>query len=228
MAESKVRDGNYYVVQSFMVKEFNLKGLEKDVYAIIYGFSQAENQKFDGGLQYLVDWTHASKQGVLNALKSLQEIELIIKEERFINGVKFVEYQSTQFNGGGKHSLPNNKDINNKDKENKKESPFEGFEFTEKVKAMDYTWLGYKKEKGQTYKPVGLNTLLKKIDKWQKEFGEEYVVNAIDNSITNNYAGLFPAKTSTNQKPKESFKSREYTTDELNSVYDNLDDVELE
>jgi hypothetical protein len=113
-------------------------------------------------------------------------------------------------------------------KENKKENPFEGFEFTEKVKSMIHVWLGYKKEKGQTYKPVGLNTLLKKIEKWQKEFGEDYVVNAIDNSISNNYTGLFPVKTNGNQKPKESFKSREYTTDELNGVYDSLDDVELE
>ena len=41
--ESKVKDGNYYVVQSFMVKELKLKGNELVVYAIIYGFSQNDD-----------------------------------------------------------------------------------------------------------------------------------------------------------------------------------------
>lgn len=119
---TKIKDGNYYVVQSFMVKQLQLKGLEKDLYAIIYGFSQAENQTFDGGLQYFVDWTKSSKQGVIKALKKLQEKELICKNEYFKNGVKFVEYHTTEFNGGiqlsslggMQLSLPNNKLYDNK------------------------------------------------------------------------------------------------------------------
>ena len=63
---------------------------------------------------------------------------------------------------------------------------------------MIYTWLGYKKEKGQTYKPTGLKTLLNNLLKWQKEYGEDYVIQAIDNSITSNYAGIFPAKKQVN------------------------------
>ena len=124
--ESKVKDGNYYVVQSFMVKELKLKGLEKEIYAIIYGFSQAE-QKFDGSLQYLADWTTSTKQGVMKALKSLQEKGLINKEEKYKNNVKFVKYYATEFNRGMqlcligdiKQSLPNNinKDNINNNKE---------------------------------------------------------------------------------------------------------------
>lgn len=136
MAESKVKDGNYYVVQSFMVKELKLKGLEKDVYAIIYGFSQA-GQKFNGSLQYLADWTTSTKQGVLKSLKSLQDKGLVVKEEKQFNGVKFCEYYTTEFNtplnkveegikqsltGGIQQSLPNNKSLNNNsdNKEDKK------------------------------------------------------------------------------------------------------------
>lgn len=118
MTENRVKDGNYYVVQSFMVKDLKLKGLEKDVYAIIYGFSQAENQTFTGSLQYLADWTNSTKQGILKTLNSLVERNLICKKENIINGVKFVEYYSTQFNTpikeslmGIKESLTNN--INN-------------------------------------------------------------------------------------------------------------------
>jgi uncharacterized phage protein (TIGR02220 family) len=104
-----------------MVKELGLKGLEKEVYAIIYGFSQAENQKFDGSLQYLADWTLSTKQGIMKVLKNLQDKGLINKEEEYKNGVKFVKYYTTEFNRGGKlsltecikHSLTNNIDNNN-------------------------------------------------------------------------------------------------------------------
>ena len=102
--ESKVKDGNYYVVQSFMVKQFGLKGLEKDLYAIIYGFSQAE-QTFKGSLQYLSDWTNSSKQGILKALNSLIDKKLIDKKENTFNGIKLVEYYATEFNGGSQLSL---------------------------------------------------------------------------------------------------------------------------
>lgn len=97
--QSRVKDGNYYVVQSFMVKDLKLKGLEKDLYAIIYGFSQAENQAFTGSLQYLADWTCASKQAVMNALKKLVDKQLLLKKEVFVNNVKFVEYQTTDIRG---------------------------------------------------------------------------------------------------------------------------------
>lgn len=121
MEQSKIKDGNYYVVQSFMVKELCLKGLEKDIYAIIYGYSQAENQVFSGSLQYLADWTNSTKQGVMKVLNNLIEKGLLGKNEKLYNGVKFCEYYTTEFNGGiklsliggSKQSLPNNIDNDN-------------------------------------------------------------------------------------------------------------------
>ena len=133
---SKVKDGNYIVIQAFMVKDLKLKGNELLIYAAIYGFSQTENQAFTGSLQYLADWTNSTKQGVIKNLKSLVAKGYITKDEQFINGVKFCEYRTTEFNGvlnkvehpikqsltGGskqsltppiKQSLPNNKDNEN-------------------------------------------------------------------------------------------------------------------
>lgn len=125
---SRIRNDNYVVIQGFMVTELNLKGNELLVYAIIHGFSQTENQVFSGSLQYLADWTNSTKQGVIKCLKSLQEKELIGKNEKYINGVKFCEYYTTKFNGvlnkveqgikqsltgGIQQSLPNNISINN-------------------------------------------------------------------------------------------------------------------
>lgn len=106
-----------------MVKDLKLKGNELIVFAIIYGFTQAENQSYTGSLQYLADWTNCTKQGVLNNLRSLLSKGLIVKKDTFLNGVKFVEYRSNYFNRvlknfeyPIKNFLPNN--IENK-KDNK-------------------------------------------------------------------------------------------------------------
>ena len=82
-----------------MVKDLKLKGLELACYAIIYGFSQAEGQVFNGSLQYLSDWTCSSKQAVMTALKKLVDKGMLIKTDKFVNNVKFVEYSATDYRG---------------------------------------------------------------------------------------------------------------------------------
>lgn len=130
MAESKVKSENFIVVQGWMINELGLKGNELLIYACIYGFSQADDQKFSGSLQYLADWTNSTKRGVIKNLQSLQDKGYIGKVERYINGVKFCEYHVTKFTrvvnkvhwggeqsslGGSEKSSPNNIDINNID-----------------------------------------------------------------------------------------------------------------
>ena len=107
-----IKEENYINIQGWMVTELNLKGNELLIYAIIYGFSQLEGQTYDGGLQYLADWTNSTKQGVIKNLKSLIDKGLINKKESVLNNIKFCEYYSTKFNGvlnkveyGGKQSL---------------------------------------------------------------------------------------------------------------------------
>lgn len=123
MAESKVKRENYITVQGFMLTDLKLKGNELLIYACIYGFSQTENQVFNGGLQYLADWVNSTKQSVIKCLKSLEEKGYIVKKEKYINGVKSCEYYTTELNtllnkveypikqsltGGIKQSLTNN------------------------------------------------------------------------------------------------------------------------
>lgn len=98
MKESKVKDENYINIQGWMVTKLGLKGNELLIYAIIYGFSQTEDQTFNGSLQYLADWTNSTKQGVTKNLKALVEKGYIEKEDKYINNVKFCEYRTTQFN----------------------------------------------------------------------------------------------------------------------------------
>lgn len=119
-SESKVLRENYITIQGFMITDLKLKGNELLIYAIIYGFSQAENQVFSGSLQYLMEWTNSTKQSVIKCLKSLVEKGYIARNEKIINNVKFCEYSairlidgvvnkvyypSTKFNEGGKQSL---------------------------------------------------------------------------------------------------------------------------
>lgn len=128
MGKNKVNAKNHIVIQGWMVCELELKGNELLIYAIIYGFSQTDNQVFSGSLQYLADWTNSSKQSVMKCLKSLEEKQLIVKNDKYINGVKFCEYYVTKFNrvcnkveypmqqsliGGMQQSLTNNIDKDN-------------------------------------------------------------------------------------------------------------------
>lgn len=127
-----INNENYVVIQGFMVKELQLKGNDLLVYAIIYGFSQQKNQRFTGSLQYLADWANSSKQGVQKNLKSLIDKGLIAKEDKIINGVKFVEYYATELYrvcnsvaGGMQHSCTNNIYIKEKEE---RENPITFYE----------------------------------------------------------------------------------------------------
>lgn len=106
MAESRVNPQNFYVVQGWMVSDLGLKGNELAVYAIIYGFSQADGEWFSGSLNYLTDWTNLSKQSIINVLKSLVKNDLIEKREQIIHGVKFCSYRSKKLTGGSQKTLP--------------------------------------------------------------------------------------------------------------------------
>lgn len=95
---SKIKNDNYITIQGFMVNDLKLKGNELLIYAIIYGFSQKENQIFTGCLGYLAEWCSISKQTVITTLRSLVNKGLIGKNEKTINNVKFCEYYSKDFN----------------------------------------------------------------------------------------------------------------------------------
>lgn len=52
-------------------------------------------------------------------------------------------------------------------------------------------WINYKKQrKDKPYTEIGLNTLLKRIDKTVEEYGTDKVIDVIDYSIANNYQGI--------------------------------------
>lgn len=108
----------------------------------------------------------------------------------------------------------NNKINNNKINNNKKEINKEKIElistlnsykdnFSEECFNAIRDWLKYKKEKKQSYKLTGLKTLLNKLKGWKENNGDSYVIDAIENSICNNYSGIFPKKDKQVDTPKK-------------------------
>ena len=93
MAESKVKDDNYFLVSGWMLNRLNLKGTALHVFAIIYGFSQDGEGSYTGSLQYLMDFTNTTKKTIISTLKELVDQGYLTKTENCINGVKFNTYK---------------------------------------------------------------------------------------------------------------------------------------
>lgn len=111
MAESKIRDENYYLIHGFMINRLGLKGVPLSVFAIIYGFSQDGETEFTGSIQYLCDFIGGvSRPTIIKALKDLVEKQYIIKREEYINKVQFNRYKVNlplikKLNEGSKETL---------------------------------------------------------------------------------------------------------------------------
>lgn len=111
MAESRIKDENYFQVSGWMVNRLNLKGISLELFAIIYGFTQDGETEFTGSIQYLCDFTGTSRPTVINALKSLTKDGMLCKRVETINGVTFNRYKVNlqavkEFYGGSKETLP--------------------------------------------------------------------------------------------------------------------------
>lgn len=75
----KLPNDSYMCIQAFMINDLHLKGVEKEVYALIYGFSQDGQSEFSGSLSYIQKWVTASKPTVIKAIDYLVTKGLIIK-----------------------------------------------------------------------------------------------------------------------------------------------------
>lgn len=186
-----MNDENYYQISGWMINKLKLKGIELNVYAIIYGFSQDGESEFKGSLKYLSEFTGGtSKPTLIKALKDLTEKKFIIRREEIINKVKFNRYRANlpllkEFDGGGKETLrggsqeilPNNELLDNdsdndiKEKISKKEIDTE-FESlwkrypNKKGKESAYKSYAKARQNGTTYDEVinGLENYLKEIE----------------------------------------------------------------
>lgn len=241
---SKVKEENYISISGWMVTRLGLKGNELLVYAIIYGFSQDDETRFTGSLQYLADWTNSTKQSCIKCLKSLAEKGYITKYEKIVNGVKFCEYQAVKLKsmvlnkvehgikqsltGGIKQSLPNTLDsdiLDNNTVSNKKERKSKSKSYDEQI--AEYTGNEELQDALKAFiqmrsfikSPVtehGLKLLLNKLTKISRNDAEKIAI--VNNSIENNWKGFYGLKKeSSYQKsvqPEKKYDQNGYESEE--------------
>ncbi len=87
-----IKDGNYFVVQSWMIKELKLSGNNMIIYAVIYGFCQTDGQYFNGSLSYLAEWANCSTKTVQRSLEELEKLGYINKKVVYRNNVRRCKY----------------------------------------------------------------------------------------------------------------------------------------
>lgn len=221
--KSKVKDNNYICIQAFMVNQLELKGNELLVYALIYGYSQTEENRYTGSLQYIADWLNSSKQTVINTLKSLLEKGLIQKYEYLKNGVKYVEYYasdlngsqnfllgySNNLNGGSQNFLPNNINNNNisnnierKETINSKEKNLSEAEEVKNLIENEFNnnqellnaFNEFYKMRDKIKKDSNTAYITRRLINFLKPYNDNEKLEIINQSIINGWKGLFPLK----------------------------------
>ena len=124
-SRKKVKDNNFIQIQGWML-DLGLSGNELITYALIYGFSQEqEDQYFSASISFIMEWLQvSSKTTVVNILKRLVESGLIKKESKVINHIKFNKYSAVvpenvtvvqKMVRGSTENVPNNNIDNNID-----------------------------------------------------------------------------------------------------------------
>ena len=86
------------------------------------------------------------------------------------------------------------------------------------------TWLAYKKEKAQSYKPTGFKTFYKKLCELSNN-NPQIAMAIIEQSMQNNYAGIFPLRNNNNNYGRETITDKiRRTVEEANAFSQQLTD----
>lgn len=228
-----------------MRTKLNLKGNELLVYALIYGFSQDGKSWFTGSANYIAEWVGITRQNVMVILKRLVEKELIIKQDKVVNGVKLVDYKvNTEMY---ENNTPCNKTLhpcnetlhkNINDTYNIKETVSKD---TVKKKTSYDSILderritGRKRDAVDEYikmrkfikKPMTEHALELALNNLEKlASSEEEQIAILEQSISNSWQGLFPLKkaetVSNNEKHNVAHKPSEYEDFDIKEYYKGL------
>lgn len=100
-----MKDGQWYTISGWMGNSLGLRGNDLICFAVIYGFSMDGKSQFKGNLDYLTGCIFATQPTVLQSLKKLLECNLILKEEKLINGKKHCYYATNVIYGDGEFEV---------------------------------------------------------------------------------------------------------------------------
>lgn len=93
MTEHLLEDDRFIIIKAWMLNKLHLHSTSLIIYAVIYGFSKNDGEKFTGSLQYLSEWTNTDKSTVCYHLNKLLKKQYIIKEDVYLNGNKYCVYR---------------------------------------------------------------------------------------------------------------------------------------
>lgn len=74
-----MKDSNYYIVYGWMGNKLNLKGNEKEAYAIIYSYYLSGIDEVNASLKYFAETIHCNERTASTALTNLSKKGLISK-----------------------------------------------------------------------------------------------------------------------------------------------------
>ena len=76
-------------------------------------------------------------------------------------------------------------------------------------------WLAYKKERRESYKPVGLKTLLTQVKRHAEKFGDKAVIDVIQQCMSSGYVGIMFDRLKKANARSGTFPQRNYDLDAL-------------
>ena len=113
-----VPEGTYVTIQSWMVNDLGLSGVDLICYAIINGFSQDGESCFKGNRKYLAGWIGCSIKSIDRILVRLTQNGCVEKISEKVNGVVFNSYKAVRPNIANGYKIT----FQDEDDERKKES----------------------------------------------------------------------------------------------------------
>lgn len=87
MGEITIDDARFFTIQAWMTTKLKLPTIERDIFAVIYGFSQNPEARCYDSLTYLAGLTGHSRRAIIDNLNSLVNKGYIIKTQENVNGV---------------------------------------------------------------------------------------------------------------------------------------------
>ena len=184
-------------------RDKNLSWNEKILFLEIDSYTSNEKDCFISN-EYISNLLGINVTNASKTLSSLIEKGYVVKT-RFDGRRRFIKsalsYSTTlncqkQQPYNDWQELINNNNITNtntNNKENKKKDELDLSIVAPQMRNVVETWLSYKKEKGQSYKATGFKTFYKKLCKLSGN-NPQTAMAIIEESMGNNYAGIFPLK----------------------------------
>lgn len=228
---NKTKD--YTVMSNSHLKEKEMSLKAKGLLSVMLSLPDTWDYSING----LVAISKENQTAIENTLKELKEfgylrVDKIMPNKSKSGRIEYVYniFENPQKQEGKKQALENlpleNQGVENRPQLNTNQSMTDELniknnkadyaalvnEFfnSEPIKSAIMTWLDYKKENRQAYKPTGLKVLLNRLKKEADTFGEQYVIDEIEHSIGNRYSGIFAKKEYQTQK-KQEFQRHNYT-----------------